>query len=73
MVQRILSVSSSIAQRWGCIKAPDSMPVDDDLQVATALEHGLVLVTRNARVVERWVMYQGHQGGCGGGLSKERA
>ncbi|BDC49704.1 ribonuclease VapC [Bryobacterales bacterium F-183] len=51
---RILPVSAPIAERWGLIHAHrirsgKPMTVPDGLIAATALEHGLTLVTRNVR------------------------
>ena len=53
MKGRILPVSLSIAERWGRINVPDPLPVIDGLLAATALEHDLILVTRNVADVER--------------------
>lgn len=53
MQGRILSITENIAQRWGNINSLDPMPVIDGLLAATALEHGLTLVTRNVRDVQR--------------------
>lgn len=53
MQGRLLTITESIAQRWGRINSPDPMPVIDGLLAATALEHGLTLVTRNVRDVKR--------------------
>ena len=50
---RILTVSPAIAERWGKMNAPDPLPVIDGLLAATALEHNLILVTRNVRDIER--------------------
>lgn len=44
---RILPVTTRIADRWARITVPDPVPIADGLLAATALEHGLVLVTRN--------------------------
>jgi hypothetical protein len=46
---RILDVDVRIAERWGrlCAEAGRTLPVIDSLLAATALEHGLTLVTRN--------------------------
>ena len=59
MAGRVLAVSSAIAERWGRINVPDLLPVVDGLLAATALEHDLVLVTRNVRDIEcsgaRWL------------------
>lgn len=48
---RILPVDSRIADRWGRLSAVRPASVIDTLMAATALEHGLVLVTRNVRDV----------------------
>ena len=53
LADRILPVSTAVAERWGRINVPDAFPVIDGLLAATALEHGLTLVTRNVRDVER--------------------
>ncbi len=53
MVGRILPVTVAIADRWGRLGVPDPLPVVDSLLAATALEHDLILVTRNAADVER--------------------
>ncbi|HCI13600.1 MAG: twitching motility protein PilT [Gallionellales bacterium GWA2_60_142] len=53
MQGRILAVTENIAQRWGVLNSPDPLPVIDGLLAATALEHGLTLVTRNVRDVQR--------------------
>lgn len=44
---RILPVTTRVAERWARITVPDPVPIIDGLLAATALEHGLVLVTRN--------------------------
>ena len=51
---RILPVSESIAERWGvlageCQLKGRPLKVADGLIAATALEHGLTVVTRNVR------------------------
>lgn len=48
---RVLSVDIAIARRWGELSSGPSLPVVDTLIAATALEHGLTLVTRNTRDV----------------------
>lgn len=53
MAGRILPVTAAIAERWGRLGVPDPLPVVDALLAATALEHGLTLVTRNVADVER--------------------
>ena len=44
---RILPVTTSIAERWALLNVPDPVPAIDGLIAATALAHDLVLVTRN--------------------------
>lgn len=44
---RILPITTRIAQRWAVITVPDPIPVVDGLLGATALEHDLILVTRS--------------------------
>jgi hypothetical protein len=48
---RLLGVDRDVADRWGRISALRSIPVVDGLLAATALTHGLVLVTRNEQDV----------------------
>lgn len=50
---RVLPVDAHIADRWGALAVPDPLPVIDGLLAATALVHGLTLVTRNVRDIER--------------------
>jgi predicted nucleic acid-binding protein len=50
---RVLPVDARIAERWGALGVQDPVPVVDGLLAATALVHGLTLVTRNVRRVER--------------------
>jgi hypothetical protein len=49
--ERILPVDSRVAERWGRLTATRPGSVIDTLMAATALVHGLVLVTRNVRDV----------------------
>ncbi|MBK1653159.1 MULTISPECIES: PIN domain-containing protein [Allochromatium] len=61
---RILDVGARVADRWGrlCAEAGRPLPAIDSLLAATALEHGLTLVTRNlddfalpgVRVINPW-------------------
>jgi predicted nucleic acid-binding protein len=44
---RILPVTSVIADRWGRLAPDQPLPVSDGLIAATALEYGLAIVTRN--------------------------
>lgn len=48
---RILSVDAEVADRWGRLNAQMGRPIPaiDSLLAATALTHGLKLVTRNVR------------------------
>lgn len=50
---RILPIDEVIADRWGRYNVPDPLPVLDSLLAATASVHGLTLVTRNLKDVER--------------------
>ncbi len=50
---RVLLVTPGIADRWGRLNVPDPLPVIDSLLAATALEHGLTLVTRNIKDVKQ--------------------
>ena len=50
--QRILPVEGQVADQWGRLTAKRPGSVVDTLMAATALVHGLVLVTRNVRDVE---------------------
>lgn len=51
--ERVLELNSEIAERWGVLNAHESLPVIDGLLAATALVHGLTLVTRNTKDVAR--------------------
>lgn len=51
--ERILPITSAIADAWGRLDAPAPLPVIDGLLAATALVHGLTLVTREAQRLER--------------------
>ena len=50
---RILAVDAHVAELWGRLNVPDPLPAVDGLLAATALAHGLTLVTRNTRDVAR--------------------
>jgi predicted nucleic acid-binding protein len=52
-VDRLLSVDKDVAEQWGHFSAPNPVPVVDGLLAATARVHGLTLVTRNLKHVER--------------------
>jgi hypothetical protein len=46
--QQILPADAAVARRAAALHVPDPAPVADALIAATALIHGMVLVTRNA-------------------------
>jgi predicted nucleic acid-binding protein len=48
---RIIGIDADIAEAWGRLASGRSVPVIDALLAATALVHGLTLVTRNERDV----------------------
>lgn len=50
---RVLPVTREIAETWGRLSTPDPIAAVDGLIAATALVHGLTLVTRNTRDVAR--------------------
>jgi toxin FitB len=43
----ILPIDDRVAEVWGRLNVPDPRPVVDTLLAATAIVHGLTLVTRN--------------------------
>lgn len=45
--ERIVPVDAAIAERWGMLGVPDPIPTIDGLLAATALVHGMTMVTRN--------------------------
>ncbi len=49
---RILSIDTAIARIWGECSGDRPRPIIDTLLAATAVQHGLTLVTRNTRDVE---------------------
>ena len=49
---RLLSIDAATARRWGELTVGRSLPVVDVLIAATAISHGLTLVTRNTRDVK---------------------
>ncbi len=50
---RLLTVTTEIAEAWGRLNVPDPLPAIDGMLAATALVHGLTLVTRNTGDVAR--------------------
>jgi predicted nucleic acid-binding protein len=60
---RILPVDTAVARRSAALHVPDPRPIRDALIAATALVHGMTVVTRNvsdfestgARVVNPWL------------------
>ena len=46
---RVIGVDRAIAERWGHLGTRDPVPAIDALIAATALERGLVVVTRNVK------------------------
>jgi predicted nucleic acid-binding protein len=50
---RILPVTTAVAEAWGRLTAPEPLAPVDGLLAATALVHGLTLVTREAKRLER--------------------
>ena len=47
--QRILPIDTSIAVRSAQLSVPDQRPLRDSFIEATALEHNMIIVTRNVR------------------------
>lgn len=50
---RILTVDQKVAEEWGRLNVPATLPAIDGLLAATARVHGLTLVTRNMKDVAR--------------------
>ena len=48
---RVLGIDNAVSDRWGRMSAIRPLPAIDGLLAATALTHGLTLVTRNDRDV----------------------
>jgi len=46
---RLIAIDADIAETWGRLSAVRPLPVIDSLLAATALAHGMTLVTRNLR------------------------
>ena len=51
--ERVIPITSEIAEEWGRLNVPDPLPVIDGLMAATARVRGLTLVTRNTGDVAR--------------------
>jgi predicted nucleic acid-binding protein len=59
---RLLPISTTVAERWGSLNASQPLPVIDGLLAATAIEHDMTLVTRDvasltttgARLLDPW-------------------
>ena len=50
LAERTLALDHQVALRWGALRAANrNAPILDSQIAATALEHGLTLVTRNVR------------------------
>ena len=45
--ERMLPITSAVADRWGRLSPGQPLPVSDGLIAATGLEHKLTVVTRN--------------------------
>ncbi len=45
--ERVLPITSAVADRWGRLSPGQPLPVSDGLIAATGLEHKLTVVTRN--------------------------
>ena len=50
---KILSVDEAVGELWGSLRAPHPEPALDKLIAATAMSHGLTVVTRNVRDFEK--------------------
>ncbi len=51
--ERVLPVSGQVAEAWGRLDTRRGLPTVDGLLAATALVHGLTVVTRDRRSFER--------------------
>ena len=51
--ERILDVTTPVAEEWGRMNVPDPLPVVDGLLAATAKVHGLSVATKNTRDIVR--------------------
>lgn len=50
---RVLPVTTAVAEAWGRMRARGPLPAVDGLLAATALVHGLAVVTRDTRTADR--------------------
>ena len=63
---RVLPIDMAVAQRSASLHVPDPRPVRDSLIAATALAHGMTVVTRNiadfesagVRLLNPWLWQQ---------------
>ena len=46
---RLIAVSRAISERWGVLRGTAPLPPIDGLMAATAIEHGMIFVTRDVR------------------------
>jgi predicted nucleic acid-binding protein len=51
--ERVLPVTTAVAEAWGRLRASGPLPTIGGLLAATALVHGLALVTRDTATAER--------------------
>jgi predicted nucleic acid-binding protein len=51
--ERVLPIDEPVADAWARLGVPDPLPLIDGLLAATAMVHGLTLVTRNIGQVAR--------------------
>lgn len=51
--ERLLPVDARVADLWGRLNVPDPISAVDGMLAATAIVHGLTLVTRNVKHVAR--------------------
>lgn len=51
--ERLLPVDARVADLWGRLNVPDPISAVDGLLAATAIVHGLTLVTRNVKDIAR--------------------
>ncbi len=53
LADRVLTIDEPIAEAWALLSVPDPLPPIDGLLAATAMVHGLTLVTRNIHDIAR--------------------